>query len=315
MSSSTDHIMMNELRAALALGEELTAEESTELEAWLRENPDQADDFSLELTAAAIELSVADSADSMPASLRAKLNTLAAEFDRGVAAQGVPLGSIRQHEAHSTLHTETTQFVHRHSGTESRSVMIWRQRATLGWAAAVIAFSAAMVGWFMPRENPGNGYETASLESKWADFAYQYPDAQRAEWGDWALAGEGPAIEGVRGEVIWSEEAQTGLMRFEGLPANDPSQLQYQLWIVDKRGLFDENGQSARISGGVFDGPRVAQGEAKADDGDESVLIVPIEPRLLVQGAGAFAVTIEEPGGVWASDMSKRVVIAALGSG
>lgn len=315
MSSSTDHSMMNELRASLALGEELTAEETAELDAWLRQNPEEADDFSLELTAAAIELSVANSSESMPSGLKIKLSELAVEFDRGVIAQIAPLSSIRQHEAHSTQPADTSRFDHRHAGNEPRSAMVWRQRATLGWAAAVIAFSAAMVGWFLPREKPGNGYETASLETKWEDFAYQYPDAQRAEWGDWALAGEGPAVEGVRGEVLWSEQAQTGLMRFEGLPANDPSQLQYQLWIVDKRGLFDENGQSARISGGVFDGPRVAQGEAMADDVHESVLIVPIEPRLLVQGAGAFAVTIEEPGGVWASDMSKRVVIAALGSG
>jgi hypothetical protein len=40
-------------------------------------------------------------------------------------------------------------------------------------------------------------------------------------------------------------------------------------------------------------------------------LVVPIRPAIEVQGAAAFAVTIEKVGGTWVSDMKRRVVIAA----
>jgi hypothetical protein len=91
-------------------------------------------------------------------------------------------------------------------------------------------------------------------------------------------------------------------MTFSNLPALQPGE-QYQLWIIDKRGLADATGQSMRISGGVFDGgiDMVGKGE----------LVVPIVPAIQVQGAAAFAVTIEKTGGTWVSDMKRRVVIAA----
>jgi len=57
-----------------------------------------------------------------------------------------------------------------------------------------------------------------------------------------------------------------------------------------------------RVSGGVFSG---SEGSATGE------IIVPIEPGLAIQGAGAFAVTIEPPGGNAVSDMKRRVVIAA----
>jgi anti-sigma-K factor RskA len=111
-----------------------------------------------------------------------------------------------------------------------------------------------------------------------------------ASWGEW----EGPEQRGVRGEVAWSEAAQRGYMTFEGLAPNDPTEEQYQLWIIDERGL------EQRISGGVFDAD---------EDGN---LVVEIEPAVEIHNAAAFAVTIERPGGVWVSDMTRRVVIAAL---
>ncbi len=55
-----------------------------------------------------------------------------------------------------------------------------------------------------------------------------------------------------------------------------------------------------RISGAIFDGSS-GSGE----------LYVPIDPKLTVRKAAAFAVTIEQPGGTWVSDMKRRVVIAA----
>ncbi|HRJ49617.1 MAG TPA: anti-sigma factor, partial [Phycisphaerales bacterium] len=129
------------------------------------------------------------------------------------------------------------------------------------------------------------------------DLLRTAPDLVRAQWGDW----DAPEIAGVTGEVVWSDARQAGYMRFTGLPANNPTREQYQLWIVDERGLVDPTGQSARISGGVFDVPA-----------DGSPVVIPISPAIKVGKAQLFAITIEKPGGTWVSDMTRRVSIAAV---
>ncbi len=110
---------------------------------------------------------------------------------------------------------------------------------------------------------------------------------------NWA-PGADPTGIGVKGDVIWDEERQTGYMRFTGLRRNDPSFEQYQLWIFDGR-------RDARypIDGGVFD----AIGR-----GDE--IVVPIRAKLPVGTPLMFAVTLERPGGVVVSDRSRIVVVA-----
>ncbi|MEO0476096.1 MAG: anti-sigma factor [Planctomycetota bacterium] len=103
----------------------------------------------------------------------------------------------------------------------------------------------------------------------------------------WGFAGDGAdeAYANATGEVIWNAEEQTGYMKFAGLPVNDPTQTQYQLWIVDgSRSTDIEN--TNRIDGGVFD--VTAEGE----------VIVPIDAKLLARDAAAFAITVETPGGV-----------------
>ncbi|MCX5691107.1 MAG: anti-sigma factor [Planctomycetota bacterium] len=117
------------------------------------------------------------------------------------------------------------------------------------------------------------------------------PDLIKADWGAW----DNPEIPNVRGYVHWSDQLQRGVMHFSGLPANDPRASQYQLWIIDERGL------SQRINGAIFNS--TPNGE----------LDVEIAPSIAVRNAAAFAVTIEQPGGTWVSDMSRRVVIAKKG--
>ena len=96
---------------------------------------------------------------------------------------------------------------------------------------------------------------------------------------------DAPGFENVEGDVVWSNERQLGFMRLRGLPVNDPELRQYQLWIVDPR-------RDARpIDGGVFD---IAGGK------DE--VIIPIDAKLDVNTPAAFAITLEQPGGVVVSD-------------
>jgi hypothetical protein len=90
-----------------------------------------------------------------------------------------------------------------------------------------------------------------------------------------------PGYENVRGEVVWSDAQQRGYMRLAGLPANDATAAQYQLWIVDPE-------RSAQpVDGGVFNMPSGA-GE----------VLIQITAKLAVDEPTVFAITLEQPGGV-----------------
>jgi len=108
-----------------------------------------------------------------------------------------------------------------------------------------------------------------------------------AEQGDrlelpWAGMGDARYQDTV-GEVSWSDTLQQGVMRLRGLPVNDPSQAQYQLWIVDP------DRDSNPVDGGVFD---VVEGEN----------LIAINAKLKVANPKAFAITLEQPGGVVVSN-------------
>ncbi|MCA9292509.1 MAG: anti-sigma factor [Phycisphaerales bacterium] len=165
----------------------------------------------------------------------------------------------------------------------------------LGWFAAVAAILLAAFAWFLPIGESSQGSPRALYARLSAAST-----SQRADWSVWPTNEDNPNAEpvtfadGVSGEVIWNEPAQQGVMVFEGLPANDPSAEQYQLWII----VPD---QKHPIDGGVFD----------MADSSGGKVYVPIDPKLAVHDAVAFAITIEKPGGVVVSDQDRRVVVAA----
>ena len=119
---------------------------------------------------------------------------------------------------------------------------------------------------------------------------------------------ESDLIPQVSGEVVWDEATDTGFMVFTGLAGNDPTELQYQLWIFDAERRIGDLPQFAidgfpailtqrPVDGGVF------------DSGDGEV-IIPIDAKLPVGQAALFAITVEPPGGVVVSD--RDIVTAAL---
>ena len=122
-----------------------------------------------------------------------------------------------------------------------------------------------------------------TLVRGWAPF--DLPDAPAEQRGR------------VQGDVAWNNELQTGYLRFVGLKVNDPLVEQYQVWVIDERGL------EQKVSGGVFD--------ANAD----GEVIVPIEPGIDVGRVALFAITIEAPGGTWVPDLERRVVVAPVDEG
>lgn len=118
------------------------------------------------------------------------------------------------------------------------------------------------------------------------------PDAAVLDWT--ALTHE--SARGLAGRVTWSDTRNEGYMTFRGLAPNDPSKLQYQLWIF--RGT-DLAAEPHPVDGGVFDVP---------PGGGE--VVVPIDAKLAVGRAATFVVTVEPPGGVVVSDRSKLVALA-----
>lgn len=120
----------------------------------------------------------------------------------------------------------------------------------------------------------------------------EVPGTVRLAWKPFDLEGAPAEQRNLRGDVVWNDELQTGYLRFEGLAVNDPNIEQYQVWVIDERGL------EQKVSGGVFNA--TAQGE----------VIVPIKPGIDVGRVALFAITVEKPGGTWVPDLKRRVVVA-----
>jgi hypothetical protein len=119
------------------------------------------------------------------------------------------------------------------------------------------------------------------------------PGTVKLAWSPFKVEGLAPPEQpGLQGDVVWNDEMQTGYLRFVGLQPNDPNIEQYQVWVIDERGL------EQKVSGGVFS--VTAQGE----------IIVPIKPGIDVGRVALFAVTVEKPGGTWVPDLKRRLVVA-----
>lgn len=220
--------------------------------------PDIPDDF--DTAAAAFDLAHLDSQalEVMPAALRMKMLAQTTDTEPVAAPRSLPFPPARP------------------------------SQSLLPWLLAAACLALAAIGWLVP-----GGAKITSREDLIQRVAAS-PDALQLPWATWEDAATPAAVTGVSGEVVWSESLQSGYMRFSGLPANDPEAEQYQLWIIDERGM------EQRISGALF-------------DATSGTLTVPITPGIAVRNAAAFAVTIEQPGGAWVSDMKRRVVIAAKG--
>lgn len=125
----------------------------------------------------------------------------------------------------------------------------------------------------------------------------EVPDTIRVAWAPFNLEGApAPEQPNITGDVVWNDRLETGYLRFVGLKPNDPAKEQYQVWVIDERGL------EQKVSGGIFNA--TADGE----------VIVPITPGIAVGRVALFAITVEKPGGTWVPDLKRRVVVAPRGS-
>lgn len=263
----------------------LALDEAAELDRLLAATP-EIDAASFELAAAAIDEAFASASNgaivavAMPAHLRERVASAAIEtFGRA--------DDVRPARARDTVPARAgaSAWSIEQRRTPNPRVAWW------GWLAAAAAVVLAALGWMRALTPTGPTPQSVREEVLAA--------ADRVQW-DWSAWAAKPASEGgvefpvagAKGDVVWSTQAQSGVMRFVGLPKNNPSELQYQLWIIDPA-------QKHPIDGGVFN----------VDSGGE--VLVTITPKIRVSQAAAFAITAEKPGGVVVSDQSKRVVIAA----
>ncbi len=162
-------------------------------------------------------------------------------------------------------------FVGRHYQAQSRPTTWWARPLT-AWSVAAVCLTLALAQWARAPQ----GLPSAQQLDQQLAVSATAVEIPFKGMGD-------PAYARVTGYVRWDDAEQSGVMRLTGLPVNLPDTAQYQLWIVDPE--RDEN----PVDGGVFN---VLPGDN----------LIPIRATLPVQTPRAFALTLEQPGGVVVSD-------------
>jgi hypothetical protein len=241
--------------------------------------------------------------------------------DWEIAAAAVELGLLRRSgdllpalpaEIAGRIRHDAAAHLPRAAAREPRPQATAARRAAGGtWLAAAGWWTAACLAGVLawqwgaasrPVAPPGGG-KSPSLAQRRGALLAEDPEVLTVPW---KKAGDDPAIVsgqadlesmGGLGDVVWSPTRQQGYMRFRGLAANDPTVVQYQLWIFDA-----ERDAAYPVDGGVFDVPADAAGD----------VVVRIDPRLPVSRATAFAITVEKPGGVVVSSRKRLPLLAAV---
>lgn len=255
MSISEVQLRFEELSAGRAFGD-LTPGEERELDALSAQLGVQPD-LAFELMAASLEVDfLTAKAEPMPAALVARLQQCARDLETPAP------GKIVEPKVSGW-------------GRVLRSPLT-------GWAAAAVIFCFAVLSGGKKEESLSPAQAEARLRTEAADLI----ERPFAGLGEFAT---------TTGKVVWSDQLQQGFMTLSGIPANNPAQAQYQLWIVDP--TRDE----APVDGGVFDIPT-----------DGSPVVVPIAAKLSLKNPQAFVITLEQPGGVVKSKQEKVVALAKI---
>lgn len=266
MSQHNDDLLFDLLEKRAVYG--LTAEEEKQLE-----ELGGADDLSFDRAVAAINLADLGTIDEMPANLHARVVADANEFFADEQPASAPV--------------ETPA-----PARSGPGLIGW-----LGWALAAAAVIALVFNLVVTRvsapqqivkEAPTPTPEKLTPEQMRDRLINSAPDLARADIG----AGNVKELKPT-GDIVWSDANQTGYIHVKGLPKNDPTKEQYQLWI------FDQNQDpKTPVDGGVFDVS--ANGE----------VTIPINAKLKVKNPQLFAITIEKPGGVVVSKQEKVASLA-----
>jgi hypothetical protein len=184
--------------------------------------------------------------------------------------------------------------------------------SSLGWLAAAACLLLAIFGWLRSPPTAAPPASTAQVEPPAVAPPSEPPQppspptpaeeraAMLAQAGAVKVtlgATKDPAAAGVTGDAVWDPVSQKGFLHFVGLGSNDPRVRQYQIWVFDAK-----RDKRYPVDGGVFDVPAGA-----------SEVVIPIHASLPIGQAKAFAVTVEQPGGVVVSALGHVVALGAAG--
>ena len=263
----------------------LSEAEIAELAELEKDFPELNDD-SFELAAATIGMMNLDTSEPLPAHLRTKIEADAEQYF-----------ASRKAETSASVETaaENQEFQKTFTLEPKKSILNW-----LGWAVAAVACIALAVNIYTTRSSQTDIVKatptpaaTPKIELSPAQERQQLlasaTDIVQSAWGDF----DPKKPLNVQGDVVWSNSAQKGFVRFSNLPVNDKTKEQYQVWI------FDEN-QKHPVDGGVFDASEAGE------------IIIPIDAKIKVQKPKMFAVTAEKPGGVVVSPLEKVMAVAKV---
>ena len=229
----------------------LTPAEATELDTLLDAFPDEDPD-GFERAAAAVHLALAGELEEMPSRLVEKLHLATMAF--------------------------TPVAVRKSARTGRPAWMAWS-----GWAvAASLAVLLIYTNW--RQTQPPEVVQKQEEPIKQPEPKRESTLAERRAEMLKDKTAKAVTFDEAKGEatasVVWSGVRQEGVIEVRGLPLNDPTREQYQLWIMDAT-----QKQPIPIDGGVFD--------VKPDGTATFTVRSPIP----VSDAQAFAISKEKPGG------------------
>lgn len=243
---------------------------------------------SLETTAAAISMIGLATDEPLPAHLRSRILADANQYVGLDMAETIAVWPKTRENVLSSYAEDDNK--------PATSWFTW-----FGWAAAAAACVALAVNIWFTRFQPNVEIaqnlppvvepRTLSAAELRDEMLRVTTDTVKATWA----IGNMKELTQLVGDVVWSDEKQTGYMRIRGLPVNDVSKETYQLWIFDKT-----QDKATPIDGGTFDVK--SDGEA----------VIPINAKLKAQGPEMFAITVEKPGGVVVSKRGKLAALATV---
>lgn len=236
----------------------LTAGETAELEALLREHP-EADADAFDRVAAALAVALNDHPlEPLPKAVGDRLQHAARQFERSFvpARDDEPLPD-----------------------EPAVAARIGARPSALPWILAAACILLALAAWWPALTGVTGRPSYEALLSE--------PDLIRVAWAP----GPDETGAGASGEVLWSDSRQHGYMIFRGLPKLDPSVNQYQLWIVDP------DRDTHPVDGGVFDiNPAVAapNGELRIPIDAKLAIERPAAFVITVEQPGGVVVSSQE---------------------
>jgi len=254
----------------------LSDAEAKELRDLEKRFPEIKDDDSFELAAASFSIANLDTSEEMPVALQAKI---LADADKFFVSEKAESTETAGEDYQKTFAFESPK----------RSVLQW-----LGWAFAAVACVALAVNLWMTRnqtQTPQIVY-VKETPSPTPPASQQFEQLRAASDTVKTTLTNPKNPNEILGDVVWSDSQQKGFVRLRGVPVNDKTREQYQLWIVAAN-------QDAKtpVDGGVF------------DVNESGEVIIPIDAKVKVQKPAAFAVTAERPGGVVVSKQEKVLAI------